>query len=1425
MDILLHNPIKLINHIFDANTKSWSTKTYIFMGNQPDEIKKAIEKNNTKEIKKWFPNVNFKTIQGSQGGQGAQGGNLEITEDMLISMDDLSQYNNENNENNNEQSPFIVDNKSSANDLGSSANDIRSSNGDEKLKKDFLSSSNYIWDYNLYLDDKVSEIKLKINKIFGIPIFRQHLWYIQGKKHSIPLKYNFYQNGVVHYIDFYNSVIAANNESDKLYDVPVDMTLYQNKDVLKIEAYDSFEILENFYDDMQDTELHLVDLETIIGYNRESMITNLLGDKNQLQIFYYGFIVKYFPMLDMAALVEYIDSKSLSDSYPELEPAQISLKYIDKQEEIQSSVVDLYAFDQHRIKRIDQIFTRSLTETTLKVNSAWKNKIINLRLLFDLFPLDEDVDAIRLYDIYKGRHIILDKFRDHKSEEVLIPGVLFFSVIIRRQPLQRLNMYLYPNGAYSIKGSWGDDQNYEFDDIHKIAQRYIAPVINKINSFASQNVMYHGSKIQLPVIDKSNTKFIDISISMFWKKMLTTAEFEIFKQILSSFVSARIMIEKEIDKQSIIYYFKKGMYDFDPKRIEKTSIVDNYYSYLTNSDIRQKWFTLFAQVRIFKVTQRFNDIKFEITGIKEGEYEWYNKYITLLMSIFMHTRNASELKDTDTSDDQSNMKYKKPLSNLKEQDPHLYNFKKIYNSDIVYSKLCQKPFQPVLLTQYQYDKLPADKKSKVTKYWNFTTNTNAFYQCPNPKYPNLRFLIGKHPKNYCIPCCKITAPSEGPNDKQKMIYQECIKNHLYDPKSIINNEDANLQSRYVMSYGKPIDVGRLSFLPESSLDSLLFDNETDFIINTKYYLYGVEQYNNMGYMYVLMHALKIQNGDTKAFMSLLVQTIKSKDIKFENLLNGEVTLYFDTSNDMVNELYNILNSSSKLKPNTKSNFTEWNALFMDIADKYFNIITMVFQDKETVIYYKVPEYLQNPLDIHDETKDYLLVLHNIKDNTWNPIYLINKDAYFKSKIIERRLFKTTEPAVVNIFNMLKHIISTRKQQQNQNSEGSNMLVASQRSDLITLDIIKKFIDGTKYKIVDHLINKENLCYGVILSGLGYIPIHLSYFKQSGNSTYEFSNDLPAWKDLNSFITNYNNWIYKESERLGSIYADVSVKRPMRERIDPIFPLIDIEKYIFNEQNKCIGFISNGLNWYTKPFFIRTDKKYNINYDPIAINNILQSTNPKPSLRDGRISNLSDMLYNRYKYQLLVLSFIQIFNKQKNIKVRTNLANMIKKTDFKVKDSLELLKQIITPDGNTKNALLNSDIENLRMQIAENPDKKVMLDILENNYYNFDTIILDKLKSMPKPQIKEYLSKVINEFFSSVDKNNKTNTQINNVLSVDLLHKKLDKKELDGYLDLLAAQIKNPFMEKYLFSPLFQDIIIDYFKFIRRDGEHIEIEFI
>jgi hypothetical protein len=47
-------------------------------------------------------------------------------------------------------------------------------------------------------------------------------------------------------------------------------------------------------------------------------------------------------------------------------------------------------------------------------------------------------------------------------------------------------------------------------------------------------------------------------------------------------------------------------------------------------------------------------------------------------------------------------------------------------------------------------------------------------------------------------------------------------------------------------------------------------------------------------------------------------------------------------------------------------------------------------------------------------------------------------------------------------------------------------------------------------------------------------------------------------------------------------------------------------------------------------------------------------------------------------------------------------------------------------------------------------------------------------------------------------------------------------KLSELLEILASDILNPFKNKWLFNIIFADSIINIFKFIKRDNEHIEI---
>ncbi len=1308
-------------------------------------------------------------------------------------------------------------------------------------KKAASSGHQFVYDMSVWPEDKVSELKLKINYSINIPVFRQHIWY-EHNEQKVPLRYVFTQSGSAVAVDM-PRVIAGETQNEIVFDMPVDMFLYRNKETLKVEAYDNFTLLGNIYARTGVSVFNVVDLETFIAPHRDALGSLEKHDKYQMQIIYYGFVMIFYPMLNISAFGEYIDSKTIHESYPQLEPSRDELEYLVKQNALVSELYTMYTGDHYRVEKIDRVLHKSLTETTLKVISQYRGKTINLRVLFDLFPLSDEVDAMRLYDVYEGRHIQIDKYRDDAPPpaEKLIPGVLYFRVVVSERPRQRLNLFLYPNGAYAIRGVWGEDKNYEFKDVNKIVDHHVNPIIKQINDLAAK-AMYRGEATRLDRIEKSNVKFIDISISLFWKKILTSAEFRQLKLVLDQFVAAHVIVEKQIDRTVLSYFFRRGMFEFDPKRIEKTAALDNYYAYMFNSDIRQKWHMLFDQVRVMTITHRFSDVKIEISGIKEDEYYIFIRYIVLLMSRFMRQRQ-DEKPGAAVVDERA----AKPLSNLKEQDPHLYNFKKIYNSDVIYSKICQKPYQPNLLTQTQYDALSKVDKAKIVKYWNFTTKTDAYYRCPSAKYQHVRFITNKHPMGFCIPCCKIQAPPRNPNDKQRQIYDQCLHEHHYEKREVERS-----LSRYVMSYGKPIDVGRLSNLPENTLEPLLYDtgagesadskaSEEETLVNAKYYLYGVEQNHpnvaHVGLLYCIAHALSM---NLQAFVELVADRVEERRARFPLLLNGSISRWFATTTTMIATLRQIF-SQSTTKSITPVSDIDWNVLFIDIALHFLDIYVIIFEDRDTVISLVVPQYLDNIEDMQYPTHKHLVVLHNHGTNHWNPVYVLHKELYFRAGIVDRKLYGYDSDIVHLIMDM---VISRTKER-------------SGHSHLFKLSVLKKYIAASrgKYKISKILIARENLCYGaLVVDGrsankiIGFVPVHLSPFKfdsEIGIGFHAVDIKPGSLENIIQFIERYNSWVATESERNGYIKLDIPLSRPLIERVEPMYAIIDPERWIVYK-SAIIALSANGLSFYvtetriTHPAVISARLPLQrILYDPLAINVVLERGESESPVADERSKTIDFALYKNYAYQLLVLEFIQMFNNQRNDKVRTALRAFVSRLNTKNSDGKEIAVSIRDIISRGVETVVDTDVEKLATQISEyiasSGARQQLFDIIDREFYAFDMVGLERLKKLPKHQTIEHLQRLARDIVT-VGTVNPRSLQFPNIL--ESCHGNRDapkycarnrlimsRSDLDRYLKILADQIKNPFIERYLFSPLFQSSLIDYFKFTQREGEIIEIEFL
>lgn len=1281
----------------------------------------------------------------------------------------------------------------------------------------------FVWDFTLFPEDKVQDLKYKINKYLGIPMFRQHIWYMhQG--HAFPLKYSLMgvQTGAI-VVDFWNQILyPSSSEGQQLIlGMPVAMYLYRIKDSLKVEAYDNFTLLGKLYAQRGVTEYHVVDLETFVAPVRTELAQLVKTDKYQINMLYYAFVFRFWPMLNPSVWEEYLLNKNLSTSYPQLDPPREELLYIDRQQGLINDLYGLLEDDQKKMHDIEKNVKKSLTTTTLKVSSTYRGKVVNMRILFDLLECTPELDAIRLYDIVDGRHIMIDKYhRDaSRSTEKMIPGVMYVRVVINQKPYQKLNLFIYPNATYAISSTWGEDLNFGFADVNKMVDMHITPIVKRMNALAGK-VMYFNN-MQFPIMDKSNVKYVDIAISMFWKQALNSEEFKLLKTVLDKFASARLIQEKQVDRNVLTYFFKKGMYELDAKRIEKLQIVDNYYAYLFNSDVRQKWYLLFENIRVMAVTHRFSDLKIEISGIKEDEYYIFQRYIILMLHMFL------KLKPPQQPQKQVHERVAKPLSNLKEQDPHLYNFKRVYGSPIVYSKICQKPYQPLLMTQAQFDNLK-DKKTRenVVKYWNFTTKTPAYYRCPNPKFPYIRFITGKHPMGFCIPCCKITPPPSDPADKQRRIYDSCMKDHKYQKKTAEHSS-----SRYIMSYGKPIDIGRLSNLPESSLEPLLSDTKPDDeeqVMEAKYYLYGVPQNHPrveyIGYLYCLSSAMAIE---ASALIVRIAGLIRKNPGQFHMLLGGEIIKYWPTWQDLVRDLMQ-LNTHNGLPLMD----APWNRLLIDIARLYLNVQTLEFEDRNTVIQLRVPPHMVSPDDYFYPNFQHLIVLHNLQSDYWNPIYVIHKEVYFRANIIEKRMFDYQSDIVQLIVDMVRTRFAKKVQTSN-----------------ITLDIMKRFASKlAKANISKLLLMRNNMCYGVHVDGLGYVPVHASYFKfESGGIDVSFSSrDIQPAKlnDLLKFTSQWNLWVAKQSQEAGFTKVDVPASRPILERIEPIYPLVRVEKWLQFPSNRIEGFQAAGMNWYIQPISLKAARDeadvpiISLNYNPLDVNALLEKYPNVENKQDKRMELLNKSLYEHYLFRILLLDFIRLFNKQKNARVRTEIKKLFAKADFRtrMREVHTQIQKIVMMGMDPNHPLLQLDIEKIQGQISDfislGQTRKHLLKVFESDYYNFDRAILERMKQLPRDQIRSQLSKLADEISTVGEPEDWKEDFPNMLLGCDsgagfckrgkLL---IPAKKRDEFLNILADQIKNPFVEKYLFSPLFAGNIISYFKFIKHPDEIVEVEFL
>ncbi len=1257
----------------------------------------------------------------------------------------------------------------------------------------------YVNDVWVFPEDKFSELKDKIFVSTGIPNYRQHLFWMHSDRMQIP--YRIYADGA-YSIDIRAAFADMNHE---LLGMPIDKNLYVVRDEIKVEALDTFRALCDTLSG--EHNVYVVDLDQFIDPNRSQLI-DMVNDSYQFDLLYYGFVLKFWPQFTRECFYDYVtNEKELYQKFPDFAKSKTYLR-------------NMQSIEQQIINRNYKLMTKAvemsrsarspvnLAVTHMVATTVWEKNIVNLRNLFDKLHVNRCVPEIYAYIDHEGKRYLLRKRFVRNERDIMFPPVFKTGLIIaismrkadqqsyhRRSsnetPESEQSRYIFlnirANGRYYIKSIWNEEDEQSFDSILSIMRKTTDPIIDAINTMGKY--VFPTDK-PLPKMTRNNVIYDNLSISVYWKKILSSGMFKFVKTLFEEYVYGGIVGVKglqQIGQFELI--FRKGMTEFDPGQIERVismaniETVSNQYSHLSNSTVKQKWDQLYDG-RAVKLHHRTTDLKFEVLNIKENEFKTLYSYLLVFIYRAMH----NEKLKTFASAPSTNVK---KLRKLKEIDPELYNLKK-YGSKKVYSKICQNPNQPVVYTEDEIRGMSlADRKSLV-KYWNFTLNRDAFYGCPNKKYPHLSFKVGMHPKGYCLPCCK---KSESAIDSKKARINEiCLKKHIWQESG--DAEEDTMLSRHIINYGKEVDVGRLSKLPASSLSSLVAGTLNESRLG--YYLYGVPQHypglEIAGLIYTIAEGLEMPSAE---FVKRCINEISHRGL-YSSLMNGALVEYFSTEKDFVSTLTDIF---VDMKPIVMSHrFSQWDDLFSELAVLIFNTYVYIFVDengKGDYTYLYVNERTrQLIIQGTDSDAKYLLAVKKI--STTYPVFVINIDTYFKNLRVTRRLF-TAGDTVIRHLNTLINVDNTRS------TTGKTRGGAD-------LHILREF--SSTYKVVHKYINNRNLCYAVLLADSSaqyiYVPVDYSVNITDGtpevHGVYDAATHPVSTSSLTTFAAKFNEYVSTHQNNYTPI-------------------VFRFAAYVDSKLNHLRG---EGHTVYyanvedTPHGLSRQDAKY----DFAAINAAIFSRRSPQS--DNRMTMLGKSLYDNYLYQLFMLEFINYTEKERNVELRKLIRDVLSKTDFRRKifeaqrELRVLLKQYTT------------DSVTIQSQIAwafHNGDKRGLFDTIDSTVYEFDKMTINRLRKLPLEAMRVELRKIVSEF-TTQSPLTESKLLVPNIYlpceyttNVEYCKGKrlvMETAMLNSYVDILASDLVNPIKYKYLTSGLFTDNIIDYFKFDQYAGEIITI---
>lgn len=1376
MNIFSQNPIKVFVKGFDNNNELYTKSTYIFLNVPQDIYKEVIQVSKSPRKspklkaffgKNWDMKLNIKFNSKAVGGQDNLPDNEIETLEELLDEDPVTDI-------------FGVE--------GEEAVEVPI----PQVKETTL--VNYINDVFVFPEDRISEFKDKVHLVTDIPMFRQHMYLLRGNN-VVPVSYRTTIDGVVS-VDIRT---LYEGENDSIMDIPIDARFNQSRDIIRIEAYDELRTMKDMFD--ISTKFYVVDLESFIAPNRKLLMEIARNDTFKYEMLYYGFILKYFPQLSPGALKDYlIDENTARSNYPQLFKAKPTL---ERRYELEGKIINKsYQLDKlASVEKEVNIGIRSATITVDKMrvftqsSALSRNLELNVRNLFDVIELNNTMPIVKVRLIYNNKDVTLTKvYGKHSHKSMFNYKLLFYNtiaILLKIDEGRYAILTFYESGKYSIKITWGENSDMSFDKTFNVIEPKVNLLIKIINEFGRK---VFNTRERLSEMKKMNSEFTELNINIFWRKIMVESVFNKLLSHLRDYYIAGIFQ----DQPGLINEFAlyKGVTKFDVRRLERSITIDNYYSHLTDSKIKQRWDFVFGKGRSAIITHRSTDVRVEVLNIREQEFEIFFRYI---LNLF-HTLTINVPSEEFVPKNVKVQVGKNRLKRLKAKDPVLYQLKD-KSSGQLYSKKCQKPHQPIIYSPTEILFLPEETQKKLVKYWNFTTKTPAYYLCPDDKNPYLGFITGIHQDDFCVPCCKKADPIRAETSKKIQVYNVCMERKVYT-----EDDTPEGMSRYIMGYGKEVEPERLGQLPKLISDFLMFNTDIgskarDLLRSPNFYMIGITQ-----------NAKAIENIGAIYTLAEILNTTPAKFVKTTSkFIQDNLDLFFEYRDQPLEEFADLIDGDFVSE-------APWNDIAIEAVKYQHNIYTLQIDDvygNGSSFKLNLPEKIHYVDDIiaekfKESSRKFVIMLRR-KDKTnegeklYYPVVIVKPREFFKNGAVEQLIYSNSD----DIMNLIRTMISKLLSKPGKQSHNR-----------IDLKIITDFVDQhNDFKFIRKYVNSNDMCYAVLIKyGFEEVYLPVAY------SSYRSDDPFVCYEP---FVIRKHKLKYKVLLKVVEMYnkfiLSISEYQTQEGKMIPIYPLIKPKRFLaFN--GTIIGFISKALYYYftdgkKMPKYnpsLEQNKFIQLLYHPDDVNSALRKTVPT-----SQSPELAQALYSRYMYDLFMSHMVSYFESARNQKTRKVIKSIISKSDYQ---NIEELERKLRP------VLSKNDFIKIRRDIQNIPGKKNFLKHFDDSTYEFDRVEYERLLELPKKDVVAELTKIANKII--VKKTPRVNDIANIIPSCSGVNKvdyckgsklMIPPKHFSAMINAFANDLLNPLKRDYILRYMFARNVADFAEFRRGPNETLFLE--